>query len=300
MSTVTSINGSAPAFNVSEFLNKHRKKANYWVNGIAAGTNLVTFANGNLNFFDGVQEKLESLSFFSTKVATGFSGLINAYISNKGRNPFAALGGLLELPVSFLSEGYNHWLFRGAAIGLNNFQAIFSRLGKRDENGNRTEKKIDEDFKDKEFWAGHFEGFKTIVKEIPHVYKDILKDPKKNLLSFPHLLFSAASLQIIGTSIATFTEQTTLAAGFRNLGGSIVDFSFMLDKAEKGKKSYVPAGSIWAASAFIDFFKRFEPFEALFHNHTQLANIFDRTATALFTESNSDAAQSEPQLTLAA
>lgn len=300
MSAVTSISGNTPAFNVSEFFNKHRKKANYWANGIAAGTNLITFASGNLNLFDSVQEKLETLSYFSTKVATGFSGLINAHISNKGRNLFATLGGLLELPVSFLSEGYNHWLFRGAAIGLNNFQAVFSRLGKRDENGNRTEKKIDEDFKDKDFWAGHFEGFKTIIKEIPHVYKDIVKDPKKNLLSFPHLLLSAASLQIIGTSIAAFTEQTTLAAGFRNAGGSLVDFSFMLDQGEKGKKSYVPAGAVWVSAAFIDFFKRFELFETLFNNHTQLANIFDRTATALFTDSNDDAAQNDVQYSQAA
>ena len=286
MSAVTSINGTSSAFNVSEFLSKHRKKANYWINGIAAGTNLLTFANGNLNFFDSLQETFESLSYFSSKVATGFSGAINAYISGKKRNPFAALGGALELPIAFLSEGYNHWLFRGAAIGLNNFQAVFSRLGKRDESGNRTENKIEEDFKHKEFWKGHLEGFKTIVKEIPHIYKDILKDPKKNLLSSPHLLFTAASLQIIGSSIATFTGLTTTGAGFRNTGGSMVDLSFMLDKPKAGEKSYVPAGLVWSGAAFIDFFKRFESFETLFNNHSQLANVFDRTATALFTESN--------------
>ncbi len=286
MSGSTSINGTSQSSSIIDFFNKHRKKTNYWINGIAAGTNLVTFANGNLNIFDSAQENLESLSYFSSKVATGFSGAINAYISNKGRNPFAALGGLLELPISYLSEGYNHWLFRGAAIGLNNFQAIFSRLGKRNESGNRTEEKVDEDFKTKGFFEGHVKGFTTMIKEIPHIYKDIFTDPRKNLLSFPHLLFSGASLQIIGTSVAAFTEQTTLGAGFRNAGGSLVDFSFMLDKTDGDKKSYVPAGVVWISSALIDFFKRFDFVETLFNNHTQLANVFDRTATALFTETN--------------
>ncbi len=299
MPSITSTNSTFQANQVIEFINKNKRKANYIANGLSAGVNFLTFLNGNTSFMDSMKENLELASTVTTRIATVTSGLINTDSAIKGRNIFAAAGGIAELPIAFFSSGYNLWLFRGLAIGLNNFQAIFSKLNQRDKDGNRgTDNPIDSEFKNLDFANGTWKGLKLMIKEFPHILHDLIKKPKEVLKSSPHIIAYAASTQITGTIIALL-GLTKIGAGLRNLGGALVDIGFVLDnkKQKNGEKksindseSYFLSGAIWLSAAVIDFLKRFEFFENLITNHTELSLVFDRGAMALFTNTNQNLA----------
>ena len=109
---------------------KVKTRINLGFNGAAAAMNLLTTINGNFSIIEALQEKMEWLSAYLSKLATIAQGLVNATIAIEKKNIVALIGGLLELPIAFFISGFNLFLARGVSAGLNHFDSIISRTKK--------------------------------------------------------------------------------------------------------------------------------------------------------------------------
>lgn len=288
---------------ILQYIRTHNNEINYLFNGGASLVNLLTYLSGNFPFLESLREKLEVLSGFYTKCATGMQGFLQALENYKRENLLPLIGNILEIPVAVFSTGYNLWLYRGIAQGISQFQRILEKRPLRDKDGNPISGKyLTRDFSkgangSQLGWMG---GMIASIKEMPKILKELIQDPKNKIKDSTNLMYFASLGQISGALIAMTTGLDKLGSAIRNIGGTGVDISLILDKniktqldtdieednKKKSKTDYTISGCTWLGSELVDFFKRFEFFSSKAECLTNLSLFFDRAAATFMTKGN--------------
>lgn len=272
-----------------------KTKINIAFNGVASASNLLATLNGNFPLIDSLQEPIEKISAFLSKSATGIQGLLNAIIAFEKKNAIALAGGLLELPIAFFVKGFNLFLARGVSAGLNHFDSIISRTKKTKDGSVVLDEKGNAQYYDNFKKEGWLEGFKTILKHIPILGKEIYQKPLEREGLFSRSFFLCSSFMILG-SITSFLGLNKLGAGIRHIFGGLAGVALATDmktntnikqksediKTPKGISNYATSGLLWILAAVPDFLKHFEFFTNKVNNPTELALFLDRLAGLFF------------------
>ena len=290
--------------------NKDTKKViNYATNSGAAICNLFTFLNANFNFFDGIQEKFESISSVYSRIATGTQGLLLAADNFAVQNLIPTIGFALEVPIAIFSGSYDLWLYRGLSQGAGQLLTVLDRREVVDEKGEPIVKDgkitlIGSDFTER---GGFIKSFTAFFNEVPKLVKELIEKPSR-ISKISHSLFAVSTFQIIGalTAMAGFKN---IGAPIRNIAGAGVDWSFLTDikpkeiaNRIKGMKvvcaesqnkkgidfsSLIPwAGITWITAAIVDQLKRIPDMEDKISGLTNLVMTSDRGASTLLTNAN--------------
>ncbi|MBI3591324.1 MAG: hypothetical protein HY094_08130 [Candidatus Melainabacteria bacterium] len=275
---------------------KTKTNINLTFNGIAATCNLLTTLNGNLSFLDSAQESIEKLSGFLSKCATAVQGLLNGMIAIEKKNIIALIGGFLELPIAIFTTGYNLFLARGLSAGLNHFDSIISRTKKIKEGKPVLDEKGNPQYYDSFKEEGWVEGFKTTLKHIPKLAKELHDKPFEREGLFPRSFFLCSSLMILGSSVS-FAGLTKLGATIRHFFGGLAGIALATDmkkntnikqksqtsnEKSKGFSNFAISGFLWVLAAIPDLFKHFDFFSNRVKNATELALCLDRLAGVFF------------------
>jgi hypothetical protein len=210
--------------------NKDTKKViNYVTNGGATVFNLFTFLNANFNFFDGIQEKFESISGIYSRIATGTQGLLLAADNFAVQNLIPTIGFALEVPIAIFSDSYDLWLYRGLSQGAGQLLTVLDRREVVDKKGEPIVKDgkitlIGSDFTER---GGFIKRFTAFFNEVPKLVKELIEKPSR-IRKISHSLLVISTFQIIGalTSMAGFKN---IGAPIRNFSGIVVDWSFLTD-----------------------------------------------------------------------
>src|SRR3989338_2815984 len=179
---------------------KTKKNINYAVNGSASLCSLFTFLNGNFNFLDSLQEKLEPLSEALVKIAFSTIHVIGAVDLWQKKNVFPFIGYLMAPVIALFSSGYDLWVSTGLCGGLINFAIITDQREIVDDKGNPVPDKdgnvqvVNGDFRDR----GWQSSFETTIKESFKMIKEIYTNPSK-IKKFAHAVFLSSSSLIAGS-----------------------------------------------------------------------------------------------------
>ena len=275
---------------------KTKKNINYVFNGSSSLISLFTFLNGNFNFLDSIQEKLEPFSEWFSKIAFSIAHVIGAIDLWQKKNLFPFLGYAAAVPTALLSSGYNLWLAVGAAEGLINFAVITDKREVVDNNGNPILDKnkniqlVNGDFSSR----GWGNSFLTTIKETYKMLKELCNDPRK-IKKISHAVLVPSLLLFIAPIIG-FLGLKKSEAFIRNASTVALESSMMLHKDTGSNPSNNPkniidlkspvaqSGILWVSTAIIDLLKRFDYISDKINNLTHLSLAFDRTASTRFTQ----------------
>lgn len=244
-------------------------------NFLGAIPNLFGALNSITGLFNISEEASEKWFGNFSKLSTvtrGITGTIDCF--NK-RNLIPLVGSLIELPVAFLSSGYNLWLARGIPQSIRQIQAVIKRRqmtveladGKKVTLG----KKDGDDFK--KYGLGFVDGLKASVKELGSIFKEIGSNPFDFDITsdkfFSKAMLGCSTLQFIGPVVSLLSEK--IGVSIRDAGGMLVDFAYMTDKDDPEKK-YFKGGVAWIGSAICDYAKRFVEVDSFkgFFNHMSM------------------------------
>jgi len=274
---------------------KTKRVLNYLGNGLSSASSLFTFLNGNLNWFDSIQEKLESLSETLSKFALTTIGCIGTIDLWQKKNPFSCLGYALLIPISLLTKGYDSWVARGFSYGACNAVVIIDRREVMDEKGepvldkNKNIQTMSGDFS-KKSWS---KGFTTTYKESFKMLKELYNKPSR-IKDFSHALLVTTLFQMLGPIPGLFGYKATEAV-IRNISSVVGDAALLLDKKDSHtssqksnilnlKSPIVQSSVLWICTATIDLLKRFDFISNNVNNLTELSSLFDRSASIRFTQ----------------
>lgn len=282
---------------------KIKRAINYAVNGTASLCSLFTFLNGNFNFFDGIQEKLEPLSEVLSKVAFSTVHIIGAVDLWQKKNIFPFLGYAAAPIIAMFNSGYDLWVSTGLVTGLINFAVITDQREVVDENGDPILDKdgniqiINGDFRDRGWWN----SFQTTLNESLKMAKELCQKPAR-IKSFTHATFLFSSFLLIGPvagllgfkkletvirNTASIASETALLF-HKNIGGNTSKSNNVKDDYKKIinlKSPVAQAGILWIGTAITDLLKRFDFISERANNLTHLSLFFDRAASIRFTQS---------------
>lgn len=279
----------------------HKITINNIGNLIGAIPNLFGALNSITGLFNISDETSEKWFGNFSKISTVTRGITGAVDCFNKRNLIPLVGSLIELPVAFLSSGYNLWLARGIPQSIRQIQAVIKRRemtveladGKKVTLG----KKDGDDFS--KYGLGFIDGFKASIKELGNIFKEIGKNPFDFTSegSFSKNMLGCSTLQFIGPIISLVSEKA--GAFIRDTGGMLVDFAYMTDKDDPEKK-YFKGGVAWIGSAICDYAKRFVEVDSFkgFFNHMSMfldpiAAIFESQGN--FSKGNETSKSTEPQ-----
>ena len=283
--------------------NKTKNIINVSFNGISSAANLITFINCNFLPLTSSNETLEKASSFLTKCATVAQGVVNTTIEWEKKNLLALIGAVLELPIAFFTSGFNLFLARGVAAGMNQFDGVISCIP-RTKDGKII---YDKDGKIKYYNSfkedGWLSGTKILLSKFPLLTKDIFTKPLNKEGLFPRSSFLCSSLMIAGPLI--------FLAGFEKIGSGIRDFFGGLEaivlmthkdpdknKAAKntskpGFSFYFLSGVVWTIGALTDYLKRLDFISDKFSNFTELSMFLDRTGAIFYIFGNQEFVSNE-------
>lgn len=279
--------------------NKRTKEIiNYVSNGTSSACSLFAFLNGNFNFINNIQEKLEPLSEWLSKVAFSIVSLSGSVDFWQKKNILPLIGYLIAAPTAALSSGYNFWLSLGLSSGLSNFIVITDQREIVDKNGEPILDKdgntqiINGDFGKRGWWF----GFSTTLKESFKMIKELFQKPSR-IKKISHSILIGSLVEMLGPIIGLFGLKT-VGSAIRNTATVACEASMMLHKEldERGKSkrnngfmidlksSIAQSGLLWVATSLIDLLKRFDYFSSKVNNLTHLALFLDRLASIRFNQ----------------
>lgn len=273
-----------------------KKNINYAVNGSASLCSLFTFLNGNFNFLDSLQEKLEPLSEALVKIAFSTVHVIGAIDLWQKKNIFPFVGYLMAPVIALISSGYDLWVATGLCGGLINFAIITDRREVVDDKGNPVPDKdgniqvINGDFKDR----GWQKSFETTIKESFKMIKEIYTNPSR-IKNFAHAVFLSSSSLIVGSLLGMVGLKKTEVI-IRNIASVTGETALLFHTNTKSSAANNPkntidlkspvaqSGFLWIGTAVVDMLKRFDYISENINNLTHLSLAFDRMASIRFTQ----------------
>ncbi len=275
---------------------KTKKIVNYTFNASSSLVSLFTFVNGNFNFLDSIQEKLEPFSEYLSKIAFSVAHVVGAIDLWQKKNLLPFLGYAAAVPTALLSSGYNLWLSVGAAEGLINFAVITDKREVVDDNGeaildkNKNIQLINGDFSNR----GWKNSFSTTIKETSKMLKELCNNPTK-IKKISHAALVPTLFLLIGPIIGLLGLKKT-EAFIRNSAAVALESSMMLHKENANeptadlkkkidlKSPIAQAGMLWMSTAIVDLVKRFDFISDKINNLTHLSLALDRTASTRWTQ----------------
>lgn len=278
--------------------NKRTKEIiNYVSNGTSSAFSLFAFLNGNFNFISNIQEKLEPLSEWLSKVAFSIVSLSGSVDFWQKKNILPFIGYLIATPTAALSSGYNFWLSLGLSSGLSNFIVITDQREIVDDTGEPIPDKdvntqtINGDFGKR----GWYFGFSTTLKESTRMIKELFQKPSR-IKKISHSILIGSLVEMLGPIIGLLGFKT-VGSAIRNTATVACEASMMLHKEldETNKKQpksnlidfkspIAQSGSLWIATSVVDLLKRFDYFSSKVNNLTQLSLLLDRLASIRFNQ----------------
>ncbi len=274
---------------------KTKRALNYVFNGGSTALSLFTFLNGNFNFINSIQEKLEKASEIFARTAFAKVSMIGAIDLWQKKNPLALLGYALSVPTAILSNGYNLWLASGITNGLCNFIVITDQREIVDKNGdpipdeNGNVQYVNGDFSNR----GWEKAITTTFSESFKMIKEVVKKPEK-IKKISHSVLISSIIEIFGP-LVSFAGFEKAGSFLRNASNVAIEAGLLLHKDSNDKspsnnhskinlKSPIAqSGILWMTTSIIDFLKRYDFVSERVNNLTYLSLGFDRAASILFT-----------------
>lgn len=276
-----------------------KKKINLGFNGAASAVNLLSFFTGNFFNNDSIQEKLDVGANFFNRLATTAQGVVNCTLAYEKKNLIAALGGILELPIAVLADGFNLFLWRGIAAGSNQFDGVVSSMPKIKDGKPILDKNGEKIFYENFVNEGWLEGLKITFKSVGKLTKELFSNPLKKDGLFPRMSFLCSSGMILGPLIYWGGLQS-FGAGVRDLFGGAEALALMThtnshenaeskDSTKTKEKILKPkfsnfflSGAVWTLGAATDYLKRLDFVSDKFKNMTELSLFLDRVGAIFY------------------